>query len=81
MAIKTLNEDQYNALKPIKWVWDSLRSNGSVSGLQHSEKELMNSIHFELLGTKSNLSCSSCVIELITFIFIQLDKYEQRTKA
>ncbi len=70
-----MNIDQYNRLKPLCPYWQSLKTSGSVSGIQTNDVAIMNQVHFELLGIRQNITCSNCITELITYVFIQYDKF------
>lgn len=73
---QALTLEQFNRLTPFYSYWDSLKKTGSVSNLQDHEKHIMNDVHFELLGIRSKLSCNNCVLEMLTYVYMQYDKFK-----
>lgn len=81
METKSLSENQYKFLKTMQWAFDSIKVNGSVSGLQQNDIEAMAKIQLELHGIKVNTSCANCISDLIVVMAYTLKKYEQAAKA
>lgn len=73
---KSLTQEQFDRLTPYVWYWNSLKQSGSITGMQEQEKSVINDIHFELLGVKHNITCPNCIIEMVTYVYRQYDKFK-----
>jgi len=66
--------EQFNELKKYETKWFQLRDGGESSFLPQ-DLESIKLIHLELFGwVNGNISCSTCVNELLKRVFTEYDK-------
>lgn len=71
-----MTEQQYNELRQYESKWISLRDGGESSFVPF-ELESIKLIHLELFGwVNGNISCSTCVNELLKRVFGEFDRFE-----
>jgi len=70
-----MNQDQYLSLKAARPYLDQYFAVGSVS-IPHDVAHTMQRVHSELYGGGFNNWCQACVIEALTRLMVDYDKYE-----
>lgn len=71
----TMTQDQYLALKSARPYLDQYHAVGSVN-IPHDVAQMMQTVHSEMFGGGFNNWCQSCVIEALTRLMVEYDKYE-----
>ena len=70
-----MNQDQYLQLRAARPYLDQYHAVGSVS-IPHDVAQMMQKVHGELYGGGFNNWCQACVIEALTRLMVDYDKYE-----
>ena len=70
-----MTQDQYLALRAARPYLDQYFAVGSVS-IPHDVAQMMQKVHSELYGGGFNNWCQACVIEALTRLMVDFDKYE-----
>jgi hypothetical protein len=70
----TINQDQYERLKPYESIWIMFKKDQTMRALTHDDKKKLESVYTELTGRTQNLYCSTCIVEMFTYLFTQFDK-------
>jgi hypothetical protein len=73
--IRAMTQDQYLALRAARPYLDQYFAVGSVS-IPHDVSQMMQKVHSELYGSGFNNWCQACVIEALTRLMVDYDKYE-----
>jgi len=76
-----MNEAQYNLISPLQFYWQNLEQTGNLTNINEMELHIMKSVHDEILGVKTNISCKNCVLEMVQFLGARFKKYEQTRTA
>jgi hypothetical protein len=70
-----MTQDQYLQLRAARPYLDQYFAVGSVS-IPHDVAQMMQKVHSELYGGGFNNWCQACVIEALTRLMVDFDKYE-----
>lgn len=70
-----MNQDQYLQLRAARPYLEQYFAVGSVS-IPHDVAHMMQRVHGELYGGGFNNWCQACVIEALTRLMVDFDKYE-----
>ncbi len=73
-----MTQDQYLALRAARPYLDQYFAVGSVS-IPHDVAQMMQKVHSELYGGGFNNWCQACVIEALTRLMVDFDKYETKS--
>jgi hypothetical protein len=72
---RAMTQDQYLALRAARPYLEQYFAVGSVS-IPHDVSQMMQKVHSELYGSGFNNWCQACVIEALTRLMVDYDKYE-----
>jgi hypothetical protein len=70
----TITIEQYERLKPYESIWIMFKKDQTMRALTHSDKQTLEKVYTELTGRTQNLYCSTCIVEMFTYLFSQFDK-------
>jgi hypothetical protein len=73
-----MTQNQYLALRAARPYLDQYFHVGSVS-IPHDVAQMMQKVHSELYGGSFNNWCQACVIEALTRLMVDYDKYETKS--
>jgi hypothetical protein len=73
-----MTQDQYLQLRAARPYLDQYFAVGSVS-IPHDVAQMMQKVHSELYGGGFNNWCQACVIEALTRLMVDFDKYETKS--
>ena len=73
-----MTQDQYLQLRAARPYLDQYFAVGSVS-IPHDVAQMMQKVHSELYGGGFNNWCQACVIEALTKLMVDFDKYETKS--
>lgn len=73
-----MNQDQYLDLRAARPYLEQYFAVGSVS-IPHDVAQMMQRVHGEMYGGGFNNWCQACVIEALTRLMVDFDKYETKS--
>ncbi len=73
-----MNKNQYDRIKPWEGIWDLFKKDQHLRNLSYEEKKQLEAVYTELTDRVVNLTCGSCVAEMLTHLFMRFEKFEEK---